>query len=384
VPVHEKGALVKDDSLIERLQTLQQAPGPFVSLYMNTEADRELGPQELAGRWRGLRETAASQDVPDKALLLLDDVVEGSHLKGNGLIAFTAADELFFRRFVDAPLPDTVQAGRLPHLLPLFDWRQHHPSYAVVLIDRTQAQIHVVGGLREEQTVEVEGDHDVIRKVQAGGWSHRRFQNRAEDSWERNAEEVAERLGRIIRDEGLQLAVVMGDVRAIALLKENAAPDIAPRLHDLETAPPTEDRLEEVRNEIEAAVAALTGRLVEETLAKFLEERGQEDLAAEGAVATMAALRMSQVETLLISTAGEQRDGWFSRSDLTQGALNRKALGEIGIEDVEQARLDDVLIRVALGTGAAVCVIPELSKEHGPSEGIGAILRFTTTTEATA
>lgn len=174
-----------------------------MSLYLNTEAERELGPQEMEGRWRNLRDEVDGGTVPDKALLLLDDVVDGSHRKGDGLIAITSGEEISFRRFLGSPVPDSISMGALPHLLPLFDHRQGHPSYGIVLIDRAGAEIHVVDDMRDEEVIEVEGDHDELRKVQPGGWSQRRFQNRADDSWERNAEKVAHRLARIIQAEGL-------------------------------------------------------------------------------------------------------------------------------------------------------------------------------------
>ena len=369
---------MNDDALVRELQSVTQRPGPHVSLYLNTEAERELGPQEMESRWRNLRDQVDGGTVPDKALLLLDDVVDGAHRKGDGLVAIASGEEISFRRFLGSPVPDSISMGALPHLLPLFDHRQGHPTYGIVLIDRTGAEIHVVDDMSDEEVIEVEGDHDELRKVGPGGWSQRRFQNRADDSWERNAEKVADRLARIVQAEGLDLVVVMGDVRAKALLLENAAPDIQPILHDLDTAPPTTDQLDVVRAEVEAAVAALVGRTVDATIERFLEERGQDDLAADGIEATFAALRMSQVETLLVTAEGVDDDAWFVTSDPTQGATQRSALEDLGPGNIGSAPTDDVLVRMALGTGAAIRIIPPLSWDRGPKHGVGAILRYRT------
>jgi peptide subunit release factor 1 (eRF1) len=366
---------MKRDVIIERLQRLQEAPAPFLSLTLETRADSELGPQKIATRWRDLRREASDQ-IPEKALLLLDDVVGGAHRDGRGLVAVTSGEEILYRRHLPDEIGDGIRIGSLPHLLPFFDWIQHHPAYAVVIADRTGGEIHVVGSWGDEETVEVEGDHDEIRKVNAGGWSQRRFQNRAEDSWEQNAEEVAERLTQIMRAEALKLAVVLGDVRARAFLREHAPSDIAPLLFELDVDPNYRDDLENVRGEIEAAVAGLIARRIDQTLERFQEERGQEDLAADGLEPTMAALRMAQVETLLLRSSGLEEPAWFSPSDMTQGATRRGTLEETGINDVAQASTDEVLVRLALGTGAAVCVIPQLGEEHGPTGGVGAILRY--------
>ena len=370
---------MNDEKLIERLQALQSDSQPCVSLYLNTQVEREQGPEELKLRWRAFREEVAGK-VPDKALLLLDDVVEGSHRKGDGLMAFTAGEELKLRLFLNHPVPDFVRGGPLPHLLPLFDWKQDHPTYAVVVADRRGADIHVVGGFQGEEVTEIEGDHDELRKVSPGGWSQRRFQNRAEDSWERNAEQVAQAVDRIVREDQIELVLVTGDVRAVAYLKDNVAPAVAPRIHELDAAPPTDDDLEQIRGDVERSVSSLTGRLTELALSKFLEERGQSDLAADGLADTISALRMAQVDTLFVSPDGPGENVWFSPVDQTQAATDRSTLSEIGLDDLQEAPAVDVVVRQAIATGAAIRVIPKLGEKHGPRDGVGATLRYRTET----
>ncbi|MGH2755001.1 MAG: Vms1/Ankzf1 family peptidyl-tRNA hydrolase [Actinomycetota bacterium] len=366
------------DLLTQRLQSLEELSGPFVSLYLDTSADSELAPHKIELRWRELRGQSPADDIPEKSWLFLDDVVAGAHRAGRGLVAITSGEELAFRQSLYTPIRDEVRVGSLPHLLPFFDWVQDRPTYAVVVVDRTGGEIHVVGGLDDDATVEITGDHDEIRKVQPGGWSQRRFQNRAEDSWERNAEEVAARLTKMMREEALPLAVALGDVRARSFLRENCPPDIQRLLFELDVDSNHRDDLEDNKEDIEAAVAGIAGQKIEDTLERFLEERGQADLAAEGLEATFAALRMGQVESLLIRRTGLEPAAWYSRSDMSQGATDRGTLDDIGINDVASARADEVLVRLALGTGAAICAIPELSGDKGPAEGVGAILRFKT------
>ena len=366
---------MNDENLIERLQALQSDSQPCVSLYLNTQSEREQGPGELNLRWRAFREEVAAQ-VPEKALLLLDDVVDGSHRKGHGLMAFTAGEELKLRLFLNHPVPDCVAGGPLPHLLPLFDWKQDHPTYAVVVADRQGADIHVVDGFRGDEVTQVEGGHDELRKVSPGGWSQRRYQNRAEDSWERNAEQVAKAVDKIAQEDKVELILVTGDVRAVAYLKDNVAPAVAPKIHELDASPPTDDDLEQIRGDVERNVSALTGRATERALGKFLEERGQSDLACDGLADTISALRMAQVDTLFVAPDGPSEDVWFSLSEQTQAAVDRSALTEIGLDDVHQGPAVDVLVRQAIATGAAIRVIPKLGEEHGPRDGVGATLRY--------
>jgi peptide subunit release factor 1 (eRF1) len=366
---------MNDEKLIERLQALQSDSQPCVSLYLNTQAEREQGPNELNLRWRAFREEVAGK-VPEKALLLLDDVVEGAHRKGDGLMAFTSGEELKLRLFLNHPVPDCIAGGPLPHLVPLFEWKQDQPTYAVVVTDRQGADIHVMDGSRGEEVTQVEGGHDELRKVSPGGWSQRRYQNRAEDSWERNAEQVAKTVDRIVQDDQVELVLVTGDVRAVAYLKENVTPAVAPKIHELDAAPPTDEDLKQIRDDVERNVSALTARITEASLGKFLEERGQSDLACEGLSDTISALRMAQVDTLFVAPDGPSEDVWFSSSEQTQASVNRSALTEIGMNDVQQAPAVDVLVRQAIATGAAVRVIPKLGEKHGPRDGVGATLRY--------
>ena len=368
---------MQQDKLMDRLQALYDGKGPFVSLYLNTSAAKEQGPEEVQLRWRALR-AQTTADAPDKALLLLDDLVDGAHQRGHGLIAITSGEEVVYSRSLERPIGDSIGSGALPSLLPLLEYRQDNPVYAIVVADRQSAHIHVVGGMRPEMTVEVQGDHDELRKVNPGGWSQRRYQQRAEDSWEQNAAEVAETLRKMVSAEHIDLVIVMGDVRATAYLKEHAGPEVSKIIQQLDTAPPTEDALEDVRDEIEAAVASLTASGVKATLEKFLEERGQHDLCADGVEATFEALRMAQVGTLLLAPSRLKGTAWFSRSDLTQGSSSEGSLKDIGLDDLTEAPLTDVLVRLALGTGADVRIVPALSDDQGPSSGVGAILRYST------
>ena len=359
------------------VRALYESRGPFVSLYLDTTAAKEQGPEELALRWRGLRDKAAGAEATGAALDALDNIVDGSHRNGDGLIAFAAGDKIAHRRFLRRrPVDDGVHVGPLPHLIPLFEWAQDNPRYAVVLSDRTGAEIHVIGGRGEEnQLVDVEGDHDELRKVQPGGWSQRRFQARAEDSWEHNAKQVAEKLSEVVRSERLEFVLIAGDVRAVQFLHEHLPKELGSTAYELESEP---NSINEIRDDIERTAASYSASTLEELLQRYQEERGQADLATEGVERTLEALRMSQVDTLLVGRDVPQMKAWFSPASLDQAATDAQTLKDLGLDDVQEGDLVDVLVRSALGTGARVRVLPNLRQDQLPAEGVGALLRFRT------
>lgn len=351
-----------------------ERPGPFVSLYLNTEAASEAGAAEVELRWRALRDQASHEGAEEDSLEALDGVVSGAHTRGQGLAAFTSGATLELRRHLGAPIDDHAAVGSLPHLVPLLDWEQDHPRFAVVLADRAGAEIHVVGGDRSDQAVSVDGEDDPIRKVQPGGWSQRRYQTRAENTWEANAKRVADELATIVHSERIDFVIVAGDVRAVQFLSEHLVPEVESIAFEIDTEP---DSLDEIKEELETAAAAYTAQTTRALLEKFQEERGQQDLAVEGAAATFEALRMAQVDTLLVSLGASESSAWFAGSDLTQAAPSKSSLTDIGLEDVHEGSLVDVLVRCALGTGARIRILPALSEDQLPSEGVGGILRYT-------
>ncbi|HEY7873753.1 MAG TPA: Vms1/Ankzf1 family peptidyl-tRNA hydrolase [Actinomycetota bacterium] len=354
------------------MRALIERDGPFLSVYLNTEAAHERGPEEIGLRWRALADQAAAAGASAETLAAVESIVSDAHLKGDGLVAFAAGDALALRRFLPTAIPDCVRFGPLPHLSPYVEWQQDNPRYAVVLSDRIGAEINLVGGFDVDENVSVDGIEEPLTKVSPGGWSQRRYQQRAENTWEANAKEVARELANIVSEEEISFVVLAGDVRSRTFVKENLGVDLP--LVEVDSEPVVS--IDEIRDDLESAVAAYVGGSTKQVLEKFHEERGQDDLAAEGVDATLKALRIGQVDTLLLTRDVDDRIAWFTTQDLTQAALDKGPLTDLGLGDVAEAPAEEVLVRTALGTGARVAILPTLDGDHGPAEGVGALLRF--------
>jgi hypothetical protein len=95
----------------------------------------------------------------------------------------------------------------------------------------------------------------------------------------------------------------------------------------------------------------------------------------EGASETLAALNAGRVDTLLVhSSTGDRRSAWFG-VDAIPVAIDGSSGRRLGITAPRRARLVEVAIRSALGTGATLCFVPR----HGsgtPADGIGGLTRF--------
>lgn len=355
----------------QQLQGVLTAEGPFVSLYLNTEVTSEASPHDIELRWRALRKEAEDKGAMQAGLTALDAQTDGSHKRGQGLVTIANTEEVLLTRNLSRGVRDQVEFGALPHLLPLIEWRQGHPSYVLVLADRVGAEIYVVHAYRRGETVSVDGESgpDIRRSLAEESPGH--DQQRAENLWESNAAEVAGEVANIVRTQGIELVAVAGDVRAVGFLREHLPEKIRESVLEVEGA--RANSYEDVQEDLEQTLAAFEAKTTETVLDHFRSGGGQH-LAAEGVEATLDALRKAQVDTLLIAPRGEDdRIAWFAATEPGQAATKRELLAGLGVEGLAQGPLHDVLVRSAYATGAKVRVVPE---EQSQSEGVGAILRY--------
>jgi peptide subunit release factor 1 (eRF1) len=359
------------------VRALAEQPGPMVSVYLNTPGDLDHAAQFADLHWHDLRRELASRGADPEALEHVTPVVGPAHELGPALAAFATAGGLLHVEHGPEPLPgDVGRWDRLPVLGPLLRWRQDSVPYVVVLTDRRGADIAAFGVGPAEEHVDVDPDPDdsePIRKIKPGGWRQRKIQQRAERTWESHAHEVADAVRGVSDDIGAQVIVVGGDVRAVELLEAHLPDRLLLRLHEISGGRAPGVDTERMQSEVRRWVRDAAARTTVAALEKFREESGQDDRAADGVDATLAALSESRVDVLLVhDDPDDERRAW-SGPDPTPVVATPELLEGLGITEAEPGRLVDVAIRAALGTGAGVRLVP---KAGGPSDGLGAILRW--------
>jgi hypothetical protein len=359
------------------LVDLAKAVGPFLSVHLTTEAGIDNAAQRSEQRWRAVRDEAEAQGAPTEVLDAVDPIVPDAHLEGDGLaVIASAGGVLHVEHAPRLPDRDLARWAVLPSLLPVVAWRQEFPAYVTVLADRAGADLTAYRRDLPEVRREAGGHDDPLHKPNAGGWSQRRYQERAEHTWERNAADAAEQVERLARRVDARVLVAAGDQRAVTMLQELLSADMVERLVVVSggrSPDGSEDIFEqEARVAVELAVNADADALLE----KFREERGQNDRAAEGARATFSALAMAAVDALLIAADDPEdpRTAWFG-PEPAQLATTAADLRGMGVDRPAEGRLVDVAVRAALGTGAGIRVV---GAGAGLEGGIGAILRWST------
>lgn len=329
--------------------------GPVASLYLDTAGVAEDAAEQVRLRWKGLRGQLADDGAPAAALEALDTCVDDAN-PGATLAAF--ADEAGLRWARHLPSRhggSEAVVGALPSLAPLLAARQGEIPYVVVATDRLGADLLAVVPEHGETQRTVEGEDLHATRSAPGGWSQRRFQQRAENRWEANAGEVAEAVTKLVDDTAAQLVVATGDVRAVQFLRAALPDRVSALLAEVQGDYSTVDNAAEQAHVLVAETAARRTELV---LAEYARERGQEGKACAGAEPVQSALSAGQAATVLL--------------DPTRTRGKRAALPE----QAGQAPLDDVLIRAAAATDADVWVVPPGAPQLDDS-GVGALLRYT-------
>ena len=276
-----------------------------------------------------------------------------------GRSVFANDDGILVDRVLPAPpLQESAHRGEFPQLLPLLQLIPFAVRQLLVVVDRAGADLHLrapenpsiahgPNGLGEDATVE--GGHDVLHKASVGGgpqhgWRADNFEARVEDSWERNADAVAEAVERALREHRVDMVMLSGDVRAMGLLREALGRETRDRLLEvpggsrgaaLDRGPFREALTRATEEFIAARQRDLEGR--------FRESQARDGASVGGATEVAQAIGRGQVEELVFVTGGEPA----------------------GIEE---------LLRTALAIDASVSALQE--DALGIPEGVGALLRW--------
>ncbi|WP_250033795.1 baeRF2 domain-containing protein [Paractinoplanes maris] len=364
---------------LDFLRPLFDRPGSWVSVYLDATRAGENADHEVALRWRGLREQLAGQGADAATLDAVESAVQDHPTEPGryGLAVFATAGDVALTQTLSAPPPaDMAYFEPLPHVMPLLEQRSAEVAYVRVLADRTGADLDAlsVGGAPRHR--EVAGSATFpIRKVHVGGWSHRHYLQAVEESWKRNAGDVAAAAADLAESVGAEVIVVGGDVRAVQTLVGRLPKRWQDRVVATDAgsrhAGADESALDDVTIQ---AVAEAGDRHVREILDRYEAQRG-DGTASTGLVDVVTRLQRGQADTVLLVDDQSSTDQlWIAPDDPTLVSVDDHVLREAGVDDPRKVRADAALVRAIAGTGAElVLIVPgEAPLEHG----IGAVLRY--------
>jgi hypothetical protein len=363
-----------DAAFNAHLRALSEQDGPWMTVYLRLAQPSEHDEQIAEIEWKNVAARLLQLGAAEETVAMLAEAVEHHERRAGALCLVASGSELALSIQTGQILERSVgDVGPVPRLVPLLAWAQSFVPHVIVITDRIGADITAVRFDRVADVDTVEGDAEHVHRGHPGGWSQRRFQQRAENQWESNAREIADEVARIADETGARLVAVAGDVRASQFMIEHLPQRVASVTREIEGARDgvSDTSIAEEVVRLEATVSA------EETVA-ILQRHGDgigSGLSVSGAEETLEALSERRVDTLLVGDDSENLDqprstAWFSAADPALVAPTGVA-DRLGTDAVE-GPLGDVAIRAALRGGATVRVVPK----HALDRSIGAILRF--------
>jgi Bacterial archaeo-eukaryotic release factor family 2 len=361
------------------LRPLFERPGPWVSVYLDATRADEKAQHEVELRWRALRESLTGRGAAAATLDAVEAAVYAHPYQPGpyGLAVFATAGEVVLLETLKAPPPsDAASYGPLPHVMPLVAQRGEEVPYVRVLADRTGADLEglSVGGAPRRR--EVAGSESFpLHKAQAGGWSHRRYHEAAEEAWKRNAGDAAAATTELADAVGAEVIVVGGDVRAAQQLVDQLPKRWQHRVVATAAgsrhAGADDAALDDVTIQ---AIADVAERHTREVIDRYQAQRGGSS-GSTGLADVVGRLRRGQIDTVLLVNDLSSTDTlWIGPDDPTLISHDPEELRQSGVAEPQQTRADAALLRALAGTRAKLVLIgpDEAPLEHG----IGAVLRY--------
>lgn len=352
--------------------------GPYASVTLDVTRVDPASSDDVVGRWRNVQRSLEEAGTPDETVEAIGELVmEPTGMGGEwSRVVIATREGVVQDLLVPGRAPDAADWGPVPDLTPAVRGLSGTVPHAVIRVDRSGADIQVTGRVpADESTLTVEGDHDVLTKVAAGGWSQQRYQARAEDSWQHNAGKVAAAVDRLVTKQGLELVLVMGDVRAVAELEDQLGSHTAERLVRLDTGGRSEGISEEAEHAaIEEALAAHRASAEAQVVARFEEQLGRAERAVEGLDSVTAVLQRAQVEELLLVDELDSGGTLWVGERPDHVARTRAAVEELGSREATEVRAGAALVWAAACSDAGVTLLDP--GQLAPSDGVAALLRW--------
>jgi rubrerythrin len=271
---------------------------------------------------------------------------------------------------------DVATIGLRPYLRPYRAALGYFHTLATVLADPRQTEISVtyMGEVLDKATITT----SPIRKAVIGGWhglDEHRSRNRTEEIHTRHYREVADRLGRLVQDHGVEAIFAGGREEAIAELLGQMGEPLTRLVAgtftaDLHTTTPAS--LAQTTEELEEGYEQ---RLADSLITTTLELARAHGLAAAGLADTVAAANLGAIDQLIVAGTSME-PGWMCRACGWLSLTGPQCPG-CGQDAEQLSDLIDALVAKAQSQGAAIKHVRFPSKLD--EEKVAARLRFSPT-----
>jgi hypothetical protein len=364
------------------LDAVFNAPGPYATVCADVTHNTETADTELELKVRAITEELSTGGAPGPVvdavrsqLLQANEGGQLATLRGRALIVAADGSVVLDEALADSPRDPVVTWSPDPALLPVLRQLAGRVPHVIVVADRVGADVLVASGTGQQlETEQVDGDTFHMRKVQVGGWAHNTYMHTAENQWEENAGKVAGAVHDVVTRDHSRFVLLAGDVRARQLIADKASQEVSEVLVTMDGGGRAAGADREVitarATELVAEnEAAETTRVLEQ-----VEAASAHGLAVTGTALVVEALRKAQVETLVLADRPDDEQLHAGPGALELG-VSAEDVAALGVTDAHQVPADLGMLRAAIGSSAAVVVVPRSAM---PGDiPVAAVLRYT-------
>jgi peptide subunit release factor 1 (eRF1) len=370
--------IMEINRLMDELAVLEPSEFPFISLYLNAQADHHgrdnfepFVRKELSNHAKAFAEESPQRKSFDRDAERINEYLARelpSSADGVAIFASAGADDFFEAVHFQAPIAaNEMHVSGRPNLFPLARVVDQNPRYAALVADTDAARILVVDMGRVTHRVDI--DNTGRNLAPAGVWSQLRFERRAETFNSLHAKEVVDALDRVVREEGIENVVLFGDDVIIPLLRRHLPlrlADVVTDVLSLDIRTPEHEILKTAMHSILEDNTQSDAEKVRE----LLDRHRAGGPAVAGLQETLDALLKGSVNELVLSATPDE-----IRMEKTDAGMFPAEQAASVDPDEGSAEAAGVLITHAVRTRAAITFIedPMLLSEIG---GVGAFLRY--------
>ncbi|WP_433382374.1 Vms1/Ankzf1 family peptidyl-tRNA hydrolase [Actinoplanes sp. CA-142083] len=336
------------------LRPLFAGDGPWASVYLDATRAGQDAERRADQRWRSLAEALTRQGADDATIAAIGETIRDQPRRSgrHGLAIFANGGRVVLAETMTAPpAADLAVWAPLPHAMPLVAQRGEEVPYVRLVAGDGGGEVSMDGGGAPR------------RRTVKGGWSHLRYLHAAEETWKRNAGDVAAAVTDAAAEIGAEVVVVAGDPHEVPRVVGKLPPHWRDRV--VTTGQAGGSGLDDATTKAVAEVAEQNARAAYDRFGSGPHAGGLADVVVR--------LQRGEVDQVLLVDHPESTDKlWIGAGDPRLIASDPSTLRDSGVEPVE-VRADAALLRAVVGTGAGLLLVgPEdLDLPHG----IGAILR---------
>ena len=373
---------MKNSRILKKIAKVEAADAPFISIYLNAEANNygrddfdAFLKKQLSEHQDKFEEHTPERESFDRDLERIKEYAGKIPASANGVAIFACAgaDDFFETIEFDVPFEnDRFFVFDKPHIFSLAKLIDQNPRFAVLLADSNTARTYIFQRGRVLENEEIENDK--YNRSDAGELSQMRFQRHVDELRKQHIREVVDELDKMVREENITKVVLAGNTEVtIPIVREELTPFLKDKI--VGTVRMTIDTSEnEILDEVESAMKQNNTLTDKEKIDELFEENYDEGLGVTGVAETLKALENGQVQELYLSAKFDEIE--YDENEIKQ-ILENYATGEDETPNVKESRqIADELLRLALNSAEKIRFIEDefLLEKVG---GVGALLRYT-------